>query len=165
MSAPYPRLYTLPEYEPPLCLVPPDPDEPVLSWSPPPPAMTLPPIPGCPVWDEPGPAREQVRRLLRLVLEILDGRRPLTQLRGAITGPVYDALFTRCRHATGHHRLHTLRTCRPGADSVELCATVQVLAPPRRPVVIALAARIERRHERWICTFLRPLYPNTRPVR
>jgi hypothetical protein len=164
MSAPHLQLYALPEYEPPLCLVPPDPDQPPPGWTPPSPVV-LPPIPDRPVWDEPGPLRDQFHQLIRLVLEVLDGRRPLTQLRGTITGPVYTALFTRCRHSTGHHRLHTLRTCRPSPTAVELCATVRVLTPPKRPTVIALAARLELRHNRWICTLLRPLYPNPRPHR
>jgi hypothetical protein len=159
MSAPH--LSTLPEYEPPLCLVPPaEPDEPPLPWPREP--VPLPVVSDPPAWDPPGPVRDHILRLMRLVLEVLDGRRPLAQLRGVVTGPAYDALFTRCRHTTGHHRLRTLRTCHPSPVSVEACATVLVVDPARPPTVLAIAARLVLRHDRWLCTLLRPLYPTQR---
>lgn len=165
MSAPRLQSYALPEYEPPLHALPPDPDPPVVGWAPPPPVVLEPPE-NRPVWDEPGPERDQFHRLLCLVVEVLNGRRPITQLRGATTGPVYDALMTRCRFTPNRlHRLRTLRTCRPAPDTIELCATVLVSVPSRHPTVITLAARMEHRCGRWLCTVLRPLYPNPRKHR
>jgi hypothetical protein len=169
------RLYALPEYEPPLLSSPPDPDgDPTARWS------SLDPVPlqrvrvcppvfsppeDAPVWDETGPLRDTLWRMLCLILEVMDGRRPIGQLRPAVDARLYEALLTRSRQfgAAGTvHRPRSLHTCRPVANTVELCATVHVSAPStnlrRRPDVITVAGRVEHHRGRWLCTVLRPLH-------
>lgn len=177
MSAPALSWSTLPEYQPPLRLVPPDPDEfdledPTVRWhtprAVPGPGYRLPDPPpprDCPVWDEPGAVRDQMWRLLSLILEVFDGRRTITQLRGVISPPVFEALATRSQHTAGagrQHRLRTLHTCRPARGVLEICGTVAITAPGARPHAITLAARVEQHQGHWLCTALRPLYPSTR---
>jgi uncharacterized protein DUF6459 len=179
MSAPALTWSSPPEYQPPLRAVPPEPDEfdvedPTVRWHTPPavpgPGYRLPTPPpprDIPVWNEPGPTREVAIRVLTLVLEVLDGRRPITHLRTALTAPVYESLQTRARvsAASGHqHRLRTVRTCRPTPGILELAATVLITTSTtrRNPTPIALAARLSRHDGTWHCTALRPLYPNTR---
>ncbi|HEV2779143.1 MAG TPA: Rv3235 family protein [Actinophytocola sp.] len=154
------RLHALPEYEPPLRLVPPDPEEPDEPAEPAPPPRPAPVVDG-PVWDEPGPVRDLIWRLACMVLEVLDGRRPIAHVHGLVAPTVHAALLTRTRQAGTagrQHRLRTLHTCRPADGIVELCGTVTVSAPGRRPRIIALAARVESRRNRWVCTALRPVY-------
>jgi Family of unknown function (DUF6459) len=159
------RLSGLPEYEPPLRSVPPDPAEPeepadlfrLLA----PPVAVAPPV-DVPVWDEAGRVRDQLRQLVCLILEVLDGRRKVEQLRGVLDPQVHAALQTRLRGggaAGRQHRLRTLHTCRPAEGIIELCGTVAVSTPTGRPSAIALAARVERRGRGWRCTALRPMYP------
>ena len=155
-------MYALPEYEPPRLPYPPDPNQPddpepwlpapiAVSWSPPDP----------PVWDEPGPLRDRLCRLVAQVLEVLDNRRPTAQLRAVLDAPVYHSLCTRIRQSGQTirlHRLRTLHTCQPVPGIIELCATVLVSAPnTRRDKVIALAARLEQHGNSWRCTVLQPL--------
>jgi uncharacterized protein DUF6459 len=178
MSAPALSWSPLPEYQPPLRAVPPEPDEfdfedPTVRWHTPQPvdgpAFRLPapdPPRHVPVWDEPGRTREVAKRMLALVLEVLDGRRPVTHLRAAVDKPVYESLLTRSRlsAAAGHqHRLRTLRTCRPAPGILELSAIVLITTQTsRHPTPVALAARLALHRDRWQCTALRPLYPHTR---
>lgn len=168
MSAPALHWSTLPEYQPPLRLVPPDPDEfdfddPTVRWATPPqiPLRQLPDPPppeDCPVWDEPGEVRDLQWRLLCLILEVLDGRRPPGQLRGFVTPSVYESLVTRrSRSVPGRqHRLRTLHTCRPARGVLEVCGTITVTTG-RHIRALAVAARVEQRRSRWLCTVLRPL--------
>src|SRR5437660_1448506 len=144
---------TLSEYQPPLRVVPPDPDEfdfddPTVRWHTPPaaigPAYPLPP-PDCPVWDEPGQVRDLIWRLLCVVLEVLDGRRPIDHLRGTLTPAVFESLRTRCHRTAGRqHRLRTLHTCRPAQGALEICGTVAV-SFAKHTKAIAIAARVEQR--------------------
>lgn len=169
MSAPALRWSTLPEYQPPLRIVPPDPDEfdfddPTVRWATPPPvpirALPDPPPPeDCPVWDEPGPVRDTQWRLLCLILEVLDGRRATGHLRGFVTPSVYESLITRrSRHIPGRqHRLRTLHTCRPARGVLELCGTVAVTTG-KHTRALAITARVEEHNGRWLCTVLRPLH-------
>jgi uncharacterized protein DUF6459 len=157
------RLHALPEYEPPLRLVPPDPDEPdepVDLARLPEPAPVV--VVGGPVWDEPGQVRDRIWRLVCMVLEVLDGRRPIAHLHGLVEPTVRASLLTRTRQsgtAGRQHRLRTLHTCRPADGVVELCGTVIVSKPKgRRSPAIALAARLELREDRWLCTTFSPLY-------
>jgi hypothetical protein len=157
----------LPEYEPPRLPSPPDPDdldEFPFEFPPPPPAPITWLVGDGPVWEEPGPARERLQRLVALILEVLDGRRSPHQLGGMIAPRLQASLLTRTRHTTGRqHRLRTLHTCRPVPGVIELCATVMVSAPyARRPLPIAVAGRVVRRAGSWQCTVFRPMYPHTR---
>src|SRR3989440_4098602 len=160
MSAPALSWSRPPEYQPPLRLVPPDPDEfdfedPTVRWQTPPagPGHRLPDPPpprDVPVWDEPGEVRDQLWRLLCLVLEVFDGRRAITQLNGTVSPPVFASLSTRSQFTAGRqHRLRTLHSCRPAPGVLEICATVAVSTPARRPHAITLAARVEQRRGRW----------------
>ncbi|SDD21819.1 Rv3235 family protein [Actinokineospora iranica] len=139
-------LSALPDYEPA-----------VTPW--PPPRKPLLPHPA-PVWDEPGPTRDTVWRLLTLLLESLDGRRPLPQLRTALATGVYEAMATRARVTTGrNHRLISLHTCRTSPETLELAASIREW-PTGRPQSWrgrALAGRMELRNDTWLCTFLRPV--------
>lgn len=163
-------MYPLPEYEPPRLPYPPDPDDlDELPFPFPPPGATRPaPVTWLlgdgPVWEEPGPTRERLCRLLGLILEVLDGRRSPGQLGGMVGPHLYASLLTRTRHATGRqHRLRSLHTCRPVTGVIELCATVTVSTPQtRRATVVAVAARVIRHRGSWQCTVFRPLYPRGR---
>ena len=170
MSAPALIWSPLPEYQPPLRAVQPDPDEfdfddPTVRWHTPPaapgPAYRLPDPPppkDCPVWDEPGEVRDQMWRLLSLILEVLDGRRPIAHLRGTVTPSIFESLHTRSRFTAGHqHRLRTLHTCRPARGVLEICGTVAITSA-KHTRAMAVAARVEQRRGRWMCTALRPLY-------
>src|SRR5262245_54515981 len=124
-------MYALPEYEPPRLPYPHDPEEDDPFWAPDPipePCSLVDP----PVWDEPGPLRERLFRLICQVLEVLDGRRPIGQLRNVVDPAVYHSMWTRLRQSSPlgrQHRLRGLHTCRPSLDVIELCATVIVSSP------------------------------------
>lgn len=159
------RLRALPEYEPPARPAPPDPHDLTDAGGGPPPApITLVRTPGDgPVWNEPGQVRDLLWRLVSLVLEALDGRRPADHLRGLVSERLYQSMRTRsraCLTAGLAHRLRTLHTCRPADGIIEVCGVVAVSsARARCPAMIAVAGRVERRGDRWRCTALRPLYP------
>ncbi len=129
------------------------------QWPTPPPRRRW-PEPDAPVRDEPGATRDAVWRTLTLLLESLDGRRPLTQLRDLLPDPVYEAMATRVRGTTGHrHRLVSLHTCRVSPVAVEVAATVRRW-PPGKPETWrarALAGRVELVQESWRFTALRLL--------
>jgi hypothetical protein len=115
-----------------------------------------------PVWNEPGETTDWLRGLLRLVLEVLDGRRQLGQLRGTLDEASCAALLARAQDATRsgrQHRLHTLHTCRPAPEAIELCATVAVFSINRRQqALVAIVGRVERTGDgSWRCRTLRLL--------
>lgn len=168
------QLRTLPEYEPETRTGPADPADALPErWHTPAPrtAEELDPSTlaawtpaGAPVWDEPGRPRELLWRLLSILLEALDGKRQIGQLRGAMDDQVYEAMLTRTRRPRppGHqHRLLSLHTCRPAEDVIELCATVRVAGDARAPRgnwrAMTLAGRVVLRDGAWRCTALRPL--------
>ncbi|HEX2131556.1 MAG TPA: Rv3235 family protein [Actinophytocola sp.] len=106
------------------------------------------------------PAPEVLGRLVRHVLEVLDGRRVVDQLRTILSDPAYEALLTRLRTtAPGHrHRLLRLHTCYPTPNAVELSAVIEVSGRPKeRSRVRAAAIRFERVNDRWHCAVLRIL--------
>ncbi|MGQ0840090.1 Rv3235 family protein [Actinokineospora sp.] len=159
-------LSTLPEYEPPVL------GEHEPPWSTPAPRPERRVVElswtraDAPVRDEPGAARNALWRLMTLLLEALDGRRPLAQLRGAMDAPVYEAMLTRVRVSGGsRHRLLSLHTCRVGPGAVELCASVRVWATCRPDGWrgMSVAGRVELVGGTWRCTALRPLLPGTVP--
>ncbi|WP_188316678.1 Rv3235 family protein [Solihabitans fulvus] len=96
-------------------------------------------------------------RLLSAVLETLDGRRTMPQLRGLVADSVHDAIRREVHgHGHGHcvrtedrqiWRLHRVRACHPAPGVVELAGTAG-----RGRRIRALAARAEQRGTRWICT-------------
>jgi len=99
-------------------------------------------------------------RLLIRVLEVLEGRRGVGQLRTLLAEPAYEALLTRLRTTPPGraHRLRRLRACYPSPTAVEVAAVIDIAAgasSPRR--VCALAARFERVAETWRCAVLRLL--------
>jgi hypothetical protein len=152
MSAPALIWTTPPEYQPPLRLVPPDPDEfnfddPTVRWQRPPTGPTRrlpdpPPPEDVPVWDEPGEVRGLVWRLVCLVLEVFDGRRPVAHLRGIVTPEVFEAIRTRAQYTAGRqHRLRTLHTCRPARDVLELCGTLSATHTKRTRTLALVACR------------------------
>lgn len=171
MSAPALHWSELGEYEPVPHVAPapagdpPDPDDPPHRHGAPAGTRLAPPPEGTPVWDEPAATRAQLWRLLRLVLEVLDGRRPPGQLRDSLSGPVFESLLTRSQHTAGRrHRLCSLHTCRPAPGVIELCGTVLVSSPRGGQRAVALAARMEHTGSRWRCTVLRPLLPARSPA-
>ncbi|WP_199439443.1 Rv3235 family protein [Umezawaea beigongshangensis] len=86
-------------------------------------------------------------RLVAVVLEALDGRRPVAQLRGLLSDDVLLWVRARARRSDVPSRLRTVRVGRPGPDAVELCGTASCGDRVR-----ALVARLERRDDRWRCT-------------
>lgn len=158
MSAPV-TLCALPEYEPERRSTPVDPDEvgfpePWSSLRPPRgPQLTI---------EIADPAGQELptgtlRRMLSTMLEVLDGRRQVGQLRTLLAGPVYEAMLTRLRTSRPgrHHRLRRVHTCRPTEDAIELTAIIEVTATRAFRRVLAAAIRLEHRHGTWTCTVLR----------
>ncbi|MBP2322881.1 hypothetical protein JOF56_003266 [Kibdelosporangium banguiense] len=98
--------------------------------------------------------------MLTKILEVLDGRRQIGQLQALLAGPVYEATLTRLRVTPPkgiRHQLQTLRTCRPGPDTVELCARIDTVQVGKEKRTRALVARVERHRGQWQCVFLRLL--------
>jgi hypothetical protein len=113
------------------------------------------------------PARAAARRFVGICVEVLNGHRPVSHLR-AITAPgdvtgVTDQLVRRTvrtylgrpgASAPGPHRvrLRSLHTCEPRDGVAELTA---VLEYGMR--TWAMAARLERRSDTWLCTLVQVL--------
>ncbi|RKT57459.1 Rv3235 family protein [Saccharothrix australiensis] len=87
------------------------------------------------------------RRLLTAVVEAVDGRRPLTQLRGVLTAGT-AAEVGRAVAAGEGVRLDGVRLCRVTHEVTELAGVVVT----RRGKVRAVAARMEWAGDRWRCT-------------
>lgn len=99
---------------------------------------------------ERGPSRSELHALLRAILEALDGRRPVEQLRHRFSDHCYRTLLRQRRDENGHGRVRCLtrvHTCRPAQGVIELCATIR-----RSGRMEAAAARIEFDHLGWRCT-------------
>ncbi len=97
-------------------------------------------------------------RVLRQVLEVLDGRRPIGQLHSLLPDVAFESLLTRLRTTRPgtRHRLRTVRTCYPVPTAVEVCALIEIRAPGRERLAAA-AARFEHDGDHWLCTALRLL--------
>jgi hypothetical protein len=148
-----PVLRRLPDYEPDD-----EPDGRLLRWSSLQPAVG-PQLELVPPPDVPVPP-QALWRLVAIVLEVLDGRRQVTQLRTLLPDQAYEALLTRLRTATpgARHQLRRLRACYPSDMAVELTAVVEVLLPgQRRGRVFAAAGRFELHRDAWRCLTLRML--------
>ncbi|HYH29540.1 MAG TPA: Rv3235 family protein [Pseudonocardia sp.] len=97
-------------------------------------------------------AHRTITRILRLALEVLDGRRPVAQL----TAHFADAPLRYWRAATGQRtvqapaRCGRLRLCLPRSGAAEVALTCLLDGRYR-----ALAARFERDEGRWRCTAVR----------
>jgi hypothetical protein len=154
---PYHRLHLrqLPDYEPA------DGDEPPMRWSSLRPATgpQLRLVPPLPEPDGPPVPPSALALVLRRVLEVLDGRRPVGQLRSLLPDAAFEALLTRLRTARPgvRHVLRGLKTCFPTASVVEVTAVIGMRFPEGRERVVAAAARFERHDDRWLCAVLRIL--------
>jgi hypothetical protein len=101
------------------------------------------------------------RATLTKMLEVLDGRRHLGQLRTLLTDSVYEATLTRLRMMppTGvRYLLASMHTCWPTPDAVELTGRVETThrgSTHRRTQ--ALVARLERHDTTWRCVVWRIL--------
>jgi hypothetical protein len=97
-----------------------------------------------------------VARVLRQVVEAMDGRRPIEQLRPLLTRAAFAGLVSwlRAGGPGSRHTLRSIHTCRPTAAVVEASVVIDHRSPtgPRR--VVAAAARFEREGEGWRCTVL-----------
>ena len=92
--------------------------------------------------------------VVRPLLEVLEGRRPLRQLTPLLAPDVLQRLASTLspgarRLRNSDLRLHKVRACVPAAGVIEACAVAQ--AGPR---FRAVALRLEHRDERWRCTAL-----------
>jgi hypothetical protein len=105
----------------------------------------VPPRPPAPA---PAPPNvEDIRRLLTGVVEVLDGRRPASQLDGLMPCKYQRALVAEIR--PGRRTLRSLHLSRTAPDVVDLCARVERLGRSR-----AIAGRLELRADRWRFTVL-----------
>lgn len=100
------------------------------------------------------PVRRQVAQVLRSVLEVIDGRRPVAQLLGVVAPSA-------CRYARAARsdrgpgrvsRILSLRAFLPTEAAAEVTAVVAMDGRVR-----AVAARFELRVGGWCCTVLRIL--------
>jgi len=95
-----------------------------------------------PVGEVPSAVASRIRNLINQVLEAIDGRRPVGQLRQQFTPTAYNSIETRARGRTTTHRsrLRTLHTQQPTDGIVEACGVAEIDTRPR-----ALAAQFEVR--------------------
>ena len=97
-------------------------------------------------------AHRAITRVVRLALEVLDGRRPPAQLTSHFApGPLrYWRAATGQRTARAPARCGRLRLCLPRTGVAEVAVTCELDGRFR-----ALAARFEHAGGRWRCTALR----------
>jgi hypothetical protein len=89
------------------------------------------------------------------VLEVLDGRRPPSQLEPLLLPQDQRDLLRHARKpGAPRRRLCSLRPRQPSSEAIELCATVADGDGPRARVR-ALVGRLERHSDRWRFTLLR----------
>lgn len=93
-------------------------------------------------------------RLLTMTLEAFSGLRPLAQLRGAYTLPVFTAISRGrrpawCAAGSGPLLIGAVRVAEPVAGVAEVCAVAR-----RNGRAHAVAARLEVLDGRWRCTAL-----------
>jgi hypothetical protein len=143
------RLRSLPDYEP---------EDAGRRWSSLRPAtgpqLRLVPPPG-----EPRVPPAALLRVMRHVLEVLDGRRSVTQLRTLLPDDAFESVLTRLRTAGpgNRHALRSMRTCYPVPTAVEVAIVIDHRAPSGLERVLAAAARFERATDEWLCKVLRLL--------
>jgi hypothetical protein len=101
--------------------------------------------------------RAWAARLAQAVVEAVGGRRPTSQLVRWTAPDVYRDLQRRAslvRRAAGPHRalppqVRSVHVCRPSPGTAEVSVHVRHGHRSR-----ALALRLERRGDRWLCTVL-----------
>jgi Family of unknown function (DUF6459) len=107
---------------------------------------------GAPRYELP-PPKQWLDRLLMVVLECLEGWRPVVQLRGHASALVIGGLLARIRLGThrpgGVPRIRSIHVTEPAPGIVEACAVVS-----RVGRVQAIAIRMEAVSGRWRCTSL-----------
>nr|WP_245804951.1 Rv3235 family protein [Amycolatopsis australiensis] len=106
--------------------------------------------------------KAEVGRLLSMLLEAYDGRRPVPQIRGLVAPEVFAGL-SGPRLARPRHRICRVHTCTAVPDVIEACARVEVEGRS-----IALAARFTRTPSGWQCVrfaLLKPQRPAPRAHR
>lgn len=96
-------------------------------------------------------------RFVQAVVEVVSSDRPLTQLARWTSTPVYEDLARRRELVLRHRQAHGVRpgrqqvasvhVSRPDAAAAEVAARVCAGRRSR-----AIAARLEYRRERWVCT-------------
>jgi hypothetical protein len=107
------------------------------------------------------PSEPDFRATLTKMLEVLDGRRPIGQLRTLLADTVYEATLTRLRTMPPRgvrYVLGSMHVCWPAAGAVELTGRVETShrgSPHRRAQ--AYAVRLERHEDTWVCVFWRIL--------
>lgn len=99
------------------------------------------PLPGA-------PSQAEVTRLMRLVLEVLDRRRPQTHLENWV--PIGDFRTLLREEHPGPRRLRSVRPSAPLPGVLEVCATFDVDERAR-----AMVGRFEFGEQEWRCTLLR----------
>ncbi|WP_370944433.1 Rv3235 family protein [Amycolatopsis sp. cg5] len=92
------------------------------------------------------PDNQKLGRMIRMILETCDGRRPPGQVRPLVSLALYERLVDRRRALGVSYTMRTIHTCYPADGAIEACATVE--AGPR---VFAAAARFERNAAGWRC--------------
>ncbi|HEY4457358.1 MAG TPA: Rv3235 family protein [Pseudonocardiaceae bacterium] len=94
------------------------------------------------------PTQAEVTRLMRVVLEVLDRRRPPSHLESWV--PIGDfRTLTRDDHP-GPRRLRSVRPSTPVPGVLEVCATFELDGRAR-----AMVGRFEFYRQEWRCTLLR----------
>jgi hypothetical protein len=90
--------------------------------------------------------------VLRLLLEVLDGRRPVAQLDEHLTRPALRCVRAAGCRGSGRSRLTSMRVCRPVPGAAEVAAVYRLDGRAR-----ALAARFERTRDGagWRCVAVR----------
>ncbi|QUQ70966.1 Rv3235 family protein [Kutzneria sp. CA-103260] len=101
-----------------------------------------PPPASPPVGEVPPAVASRIRNLINQVLEAIDGRRPVVQLRQQFTPTAYGSIETRARGRTTTHRsrLRSLHAQQPVEGIVEACGIAEIDTRLR-----ALAAQFEVR--------------------
>lgn len=84
-----------------------------------------------------------------VLLEVVDGRRPVSQLRGRLDERAADSVLAAQRSGTGASRRVAMpvHVTRPSSRAFELCTTISEGERYR-----AVAARVELRRGAWLCT-------------
>ena len=102
--------------------------------------------------------RSWAARLAQAVVEVVGGQRPVSQLVRWTAAGVYRDLERRAslmRRATGaapravRPQVRSIHVCRPSVEVAEVSVHVRHGSRSR-----AVAMRLERRGERWVCTVL-----------
>lgn len=102
--------------------------------------------------EVPAAVCDRIRHLLGQVLEAIDGRRPVDQLKPHFTPRAFATVQTWSRgRTTSRSRLHRLHTRQPADGVLEACATVEIDAR-----IKAVAIRFELRN-RLRCSVFRML--------